>query len=167
MDDEQMADFYDKKYGGRNRVQSFKGSAEDVPQQLLLPSVNDPNLWMIKCKVCFTRELLVYELIKCWYVFVAGQRKRRYLQFDEAFLWSTVQWITSGDLFCFCTRVSQRIYLCRVSKASSCSAGMCFRSHFAIVTIWILILVTGTSQFTKYLLLHTDVGTHQRNDWLH
>jgi transcription elongation factor SPT5 len=51
MDDEQMADFYDKKYGGRNRVQSFKGSAEDVPQQLLLPSVNDPNLWMIKCKV--------------------------------------------------------------------------------------------------------------------
>jgi transcription elongation factor SPT5 len=52
MDDEQMADFYDKKYGGRNRVQSFKGSAEDVPQQLLLPSVNDPNLWMIKCKVC-------------------------------------------------------------------------------------------------------------------
>jgi hypothetical protein len=51
MDDEQMADFYDKKYGGRNRVQSFKGGAEDVPQQLLLPSVNDPNLWMIKCKV--------------------------------------------------------------------------------------------------------------------
>ncbi|KAJ2958669.1 hypothetical protein NQZ79_g5826 [Umbelopsis isabellina] len=63
MDDEQMADFYDKKYGGRNRVQSFKGSAEDVPQQLLLPSVNDPNLWMIKCKPGKERDV-IFSLMK-------------------------------------------------------------------------------------------------------
>ncbi|KAI9354739.1 hypothetical protein BD770DRAFT_412111 [Pilaira anomala] len=49
MDDEQVAAFYAEKYGGRSKPQSFKDT-EDVPQQLLLPSVNDPNLWMVKCK---------------------------------------------------------------------------------------------------------------------
>lgn len=50
MDDEQVAAFYAEKYGARNRPQTFKDN-EEVPQQLLLPSVNDPNLWMVKCKV--------------------------------------------------------------------------------------------------------------------
>lgn len=50
MDDEQVAAFYAEKYGGRSKPQSFKDT-EEVPQQLLLPSVNDPNLWMVKCKV--------------------------------------------------------------------------------------------------------------------
>jgi transcription elongation factor SPT5 len=50
MDDEQVAAFYAEKYGGRSKPQTFKDT-EEVPQQLLLPSVNDPNLWMVKCKV--------------------------------------------------------------------------------------------------------------------
>lgn len=49
MDDEQVAAFYAQKYGGR-RAQAFK-SSEEIPQQLLLPSVTDPNLWVVKCKV--------------------------------------------------------------------------------------------------------------------
>ncbi|CAO3600218.1 unnamed protein product [Absidia cylindrospora] len=48
MDDEEVAAFYAKKYGGR-KSQAFKTS-QDVPQQLLLPSVSDPNLWVVKCK---------------------------------------------------------------------------------------------------------------------
>ena len=94
MDDEQMADFYDKKYGGRNRVQSFKGGAEDVPQQLLLPSVNDPNLWMIKCKV--------WILLSLFFIFYyiseandihhnsAWKRKRYYIQLDETVFRSSI-----------------------------------------------------------------------------
>jgi transcription elongation factor SPT5 len=53
MDDEQVAAFYAEKYGGRSKPQSFKDT-EEVPQQLLLPSVSDPNLWMVKCKVRFS-----------------------------------------------------------------------------------------------------------------
>lgn len=54
MDDEQVAAFYAEKYGGRSKPQTFKDT-EEVPQQLLLPSVNDPNLWMVKCKVNATQ----------------------------------------------------------------------------------------------------------------
>ncbi|KAI8377967.1 uncharacterized protein BYT42DRAFT_572337 [Radiomyces spectabilis] len=57
MDDEQVAAFYAQKYGGR-KSQSFKTS-EEVPQQLLLPSVNDPNLWMIKCKPGKERDVIL------------------------------------------------------------------------------------------------------------
>lgn len=52
MDEEQVAAHFARKYGGR-RTQAFT-SSEDVPQQLLLPSVNDPNLWMVKCRVCLS-----------------------------------------------------------------------------------------------------------------
>ncbi|KAI8970859.1 hypothetical protein BDB01DRAFT_900886 [Pilobolus umbonatus] len=56
MDDEQVAAFYAEKYGGR-KPQSFKDT-EEVPQQLLLPSVNDPNLWMVKCKPNKERDII-------------------------------------------------------------------------------------------------------------
>ncbi|KAI9323900.1 hypothetical protein BX666DRAFT_2038802 [Dichotomocladium elegans] len=57
MDDEQVAAFYAQKYGGR-RSQAFK-SSEEIPQQLLLPSVNDPNLWMVKCKIGKERDIIL------------------------------------------------------------------------------------------------------------
>lgn len=58
MDDEQVAAFYSQKYGSR-RAQAYK-SSEEVPRQLLLPSVNDPNLWMIKCRVCALLSVLSF-----------------------------------------------------------------------------------------------------------
>lgn len=48
MDDEQVAAFYVEKYGPQP---SALRNIEEVPQQLLHPNVNDPNLWMVKCKV--------------------------------------------------------------------------------------------------------------------
>lgn len=60
MDDEEVAAFYAKKYGGK-KSQAFK-STQDVPQQLLLPSVSDPNLWVVKCKV--RNKILWHKKIK-------------------------------------------------------------------------------------------------------
>ncbi|KAI9468509.1 MAG: hypothetical protein EXX96DRAFT_590896 [Benjaminiella poitrasii] len=57
MDDEQVAAFYAEKYGARHRAQPFKDT-EEVPRQLLLPSVNDPNLWMVKCKPGKERDII-------------------------------------------------------------------------------------------------------------
>lgn len=30
----------------------FRGDMEHIPQSLLIPSVNDPKLWLVRCKVC-------------------------------------------------------------------------------------------------------------------
>ncbi|ORX61614.1 transcription elongation factor Spt5 [Hesseltinella vesiculosa] len=56
MDDEEVAAFYAKKYGGRKN-QGYK-SSQDVPQQLLLPSVSDPNLWVVKCKTGKEKDII-------------------------------------------------------------------------------------------------------------
>jgi transcription elongation factor SPT5 len=37
---------YSRAQGAR-----FKGDVDQVPQRLLMPSVEDPNLWQVKCKV--------------------------------------------------------------------------------------------------------------------
>lgn len=65
MDDEQVAAFYAEKYGGRSKPQSFKDT-EEVPQQLLLPSVNDPNLWMVKCKPGKEKDV-IFGLMKRYF----------------------------------------------------------------------------------------------------
>lgn len=31
----------------------YTGDMNEVPQRLLMPSVNDANLWQVRCKVCF------------------------------------------------------------------------------------------------------------------
>ncbi|KAI8368614.1 hypothetical protein EDC96DRAFT_607250 [Choanephora cucurbitarum] len=65
MDDEQVAAFYAEKYGGRSKPQSFKDT-EEVPQQLLLPSVSDPNLWMVKCKPGKEKDV-IFGLMKKYF----------------------------------------------------------------------------------------------------
>ncbi|GAA5800987.1 hypothetical protein HPULCUR_006427 [Helicostylum pulchrum] len=65
MDDEQVAAFYAEKYGGRSKPQSFKDT-EEVPQQLLLPSVNDPNLWMVKCKPGKEKDVIFGLMKRCF-----------------------------------------------------------------------------------------------------
>ncbi|KAG0165226.1 transcription elongation factor spt5 [Apophysomyces sp. BC1034] len=64
MDDEQVAAFYTQKYGGR-KTQAYKTS-EEIPQQLLLPSVNDPNLWMVKCKPGKEKDI-IFGLMKRYF----------------------------------------------------------------------------------------------------
>ncbi|KAI9021556.1 hypothetical protein CLU79DRAFT_719569 [Phycomyces nitens] len=64
MNDEEVAAFFKSKYSAR-KSQGFRAS-EEVPQQLLLPSVNDPNLWMVKCKPGKERDV-VFGLMKRYF----------------------------------------------------------------------------------------------------
>lgn len=50
MNAEQIAALMKDRYG-KSHAQSFKGDLEHIPQRLLIPSVNDPKLWLAKCKV--------------------------------------------------------------------------------------------------------------------
>ncbi|KAI8991679.1 hypothetical protein BDF20DRAFT_831695 [Mycotypha africana] len=65
MNEEQIAAFYSQKYGNRRRGQLYT-QTEDVPQQLLYPSVNDPNLWMVKCKPGKERDI-IFGLMKRYF----------------------------------------------------------------------------------------------------
>ncbi|WBW71840.1 DSIF transcription elongation factor complex subunit Spt5 [Schizosaccharomyces osmophilus] len=47
VDAERLAEEYREKYG---RSQTVISDTSNVPQRLLLPSVNDPNVWAIRCK---------------------------------------------------------------------------------------------------------------------
>lgn len=42
------------KYGAQNVLaEAFKGDVDHVPQNVLIPSLDDPKLWLISCKVMF------------------------------------------------------------------------------------------------------------------
>jgi hypothetical protein len=52
-DAEALVDRFKKKYGARaDRPQGFQGDAEHVAEHMLVPSVNDPSLWLVRCRVC-------------------------------------------------------------------------------------------------------------------
>jgi transcription elongation factor SPT5 len=38
-------------YGRQEHYRTTRADTTHVPQQFLLPSVSDPKLWMVKCKV--------------------------------------------------------------------------------------------------------------------
>ena len=42
-----------ERYGKSAAMGAFRGDMEHVPQNVLIPSVTDPKLWMVKCKVIF------------------------------------------------------------------------------------------------------------------
>lgn len=53
MDDrdaEQIAAEFKERHN-RSQAARFKGSSENTPQRLLMPGVEDPNLWQIRVKV--------------------------------------------------------------------------------------------------------------------
>lgn len=50
-DAEEIAKRLQNRYKRSDYSSVFKGDLEHVPQRLLIPSVNDPKLWLIKCKV--------------------------------------------------------------------------------------------------------------------
>ncbi|KAJ3224135.1 transcription elongation factor spt5 [Clydaea vesicula] len=49
---DQLAQDLKERYGGRSGYnREYQGDLEHVPQRLLIPSVNDPKLWLVKCKI--------------------------------------------------------------------------------------------------------------------
>jgi transcription elongation factor SPT5 len=54
-DAEQIAERLEQRYG-RQDFRGFRGDLEHVPQSLLIPSVNDPKLWLVRCKVYSTKS---------------------------------------------------------------------------------------------------------------
>lgn len=54
-----------KERHGRSEFRGeFRGDLEHIPQSLLIPSVNDPKLWLVRCKVAISIfNYLQYSLI--------------------------------------------------------------------------------------------------------
>lgn len=56
-DAEKLASEYREKYG-RSTASKYRGDSGIVPQRLLLPSVQDPNIWGVRCKPGKEKELV-------------------------------------------------------------------------------------------------------------
>lgn len=56
-DAERLADEYREKYG-RSTANKYRGDSGVIPQHLLLPSVNEPSIWGIRCKPGKEKELV-------------------------------------------------------------------------------------------------------------
>lgn len=41
-----------ERYSKQYTASTFRGDIQNVPMQFLLPTGQDPNLWLVKCKVC-------------------------------------------------------------------------------------------------------------------
>ncbi|KAH8885793.1 transcription elongation factor Spt5 [Thozetella sp. PMI_491] len=57
LDAEKEAENYRRKYGKRDRARGF-GDTAVVPKRLLLPSVEDPSIWAVRCKEGKEREVV-------------------------------------------------------------------------------------------------------------
>lgn len=62
-DAERLADEYREKYG-RSTANKYRGDSGVIPQHLLLPSVNEPSIWGIRCKPGKEKELVRQTLRK-------------------------------------------------------------------------------------------------------
>ena len=62
MDAEKQAEILRQRYGNRRSAKNFGDSAV-VPKRLLLPSVDDPSIWAVKCKEGKEREV-VFSIMK-------------------------------------------------------------------------------------------------------
>ncbi|KAH7297506.1 hypothetical protein KP509_26G072300 [Ceratopteris richardii] len=58
-DMEEMEKLIQQRYSSRQDFQDYDEETTDVEQQALLPSVNDPKLWMVTCKIGHEREAAV------------------------------------------------------------------------------------------------------------
>ncbi|OAP62234.1 hypothetical protein AYL99_04437 [Fonsecaea erecta] len=64
MDLEKQAAAYKERYGRRTTTALSQGSF--VPQNLLMPDVNDPSIWGVRCKAGKEREI-VSRIMKKWF----------------------------------------------------------------------------------------------------
>lgn len=62
MDAEKQAEILRQRYGNRRTGRAF-GDASVVPKRLLLPSVDDPSIWAVRCKEGKEREV-VFSIMK-------------------------------------------------------------------------------------------------------
>lgn len=62
MDAEKQAEILRQRYGNRRPAQGF-GDSTVVPKRLLLPSVDDPHIWAVRCKEGKEREV-IYSIMK-------------------------------------------------------------------------------------------------------
>lgn len=62
MDAEKQAEILRQRYGNRRSGKGF-GQSAVVPKRLLLPSVNDPGIWAVRCKEGKEREV-IFSIMK-------------------------------------------------------------------------------------------------------
>ncbi|KAI5458215.1 hypothetical protein BGZ63DRAFT_363285 [Mariannaea sp. PMI_226] len=62
MDAEKQAEILRQRYGNRRSAKGF-GDAAVVPKRLLLPSVDDPSIWAVRCKEGKEREV-IFSIMK-------------------------------------------------------------------------------------------------------
>lgn len=62
MDAEKQAEILRQRYGNRRSAKNF-GDSAIVPKRLLLPSVDDPTIWAVRCKEGKEREV-VFSIMK-------------------------------------------------------------------------------------------------------
>ncbi|KAI0121174.1 transcription initiation protein spt5 [Xylariales sp. AK1849] len=62
FDAEKQAEIYQKRYGNRRPAKGM-GDSGVVPQRLLLPSVDDPGIWGVRCKEGKEREV-IFSIMK-------------------------------------------------------------------------------------------------------
>jgi transcription elongation factor SPT5 len=62
MDAEKQAEILRQRYGNRRPAKGFGGTAV-MPKRLLMPSVNDPGIWAVRCKEGKEREV-IFSILK-------------------------------------------------------------------------------------------------------
>lgn len=63
MDAEKQAEILRQRYGAKGRSSRGMGESTVVPKRLLLPSVDDPSIWAVKCREGKEREA-VFSIMK-------------------------------------------------------------------------------------------------------
>lgn len=63
LDAEKQAEILRQRYANRNRSSKALGDSAVVPKRLLLPSVDDPSIWAVRCKEGKEREA-VFSIMK-------------------------------------------------------------------------------------------------------
>jgi transcription elongation factor SPT5 len=63
MDAEKQAEILRQRYANKGRSSRGLGESDIVPRRLLLPSINDPSIWAVRCKEGKEREA-VFSIIK-------------------------------------------------------------------------------------------------------
>ena len=71
-DAERLAEEFRERYG-RSAASRYRGDGAGVAQRLLLPSVDDPSIWAIKCKPGKEKDIIYQILKKTWNMKSHGQ----------------------------------------------------------------------------------------------
>eukprot|EP00842_Homolaphlyctis_polyrhiza_P004843 jgi/Hompol1/535/HPOL_004495-RA len=64
-DAEKIAERFKQTYGRGDATRSmYRGDVEHIPQSMLIPSVNDPKLWLVRCKPGKEKDLVHQMMTK-------------------------------------------------------------------------------------------------------